>query len=398
MIQIDSHTGPGPERTSPPRGSAPQEGFASEEARLASFQAAIDDVRKRVHAAVGQEDLDYIRRVDRFSRACEVAGRTLIHFSFEPLAFSAGVLVLWLSKQLQAIEIGHTALHGAFDKLPGAGRFRSKKFWWEVPIDEASWRGGHNFKHHQYTNVVGHDPDVRFGPVRLTGRSAPSRINRFQLPFTLLVLFPGFAFFMNMHFTGLVDVYDHKGDDLDMLPDRSRKSILEAHKRAFRKYLPYYAKEYVLFPMLAGPFFWKVMLGNWLADTMRNVYSAATIFCGHVGTETKHYAEKANGRAEWYRMQVEATNNFEVPHLVSVLCGALDRQIEHHLFPALPTNRLREIAPEVRAICEAHGVEYRTDTWPRTLGKALKKIAELSRDPSGGGLLAGARRAVQVMN
>ena len=30
---------------------------------------------------------------------------------------TAGVLALWIHKQLQATEIGHTALHGAFDKL-----------------------------------------------------------------------------------------------------------------------------------------------------------------------------------------------------------------------------------------------------------------------------------------
>jgi fatty acid desaturase len=49
----------------------------------------------------------------------------------------------------------------------------------------------------------------------------------------------------------------------------------------------------------------------------------------------------------------------------------LDRQIEHHLFPTLPPARLREIAPEVRAICERHGVAYKTDTWRRRLQKAL---------------------------
>ena len=77
-------------------------------------------------------------------------------------------------------------------------------------------------------------------------------------------------------------------------------------------------------------------------------------------------------------MQVEATNNFEVSRPVSVLCGGLDRQIEHHLFPMLPPQRLREIAPEVRAVCERHGVEYKTDTWGRTLRKALAHIGDLA--------------------
>ena len=111
------------------------------------------------------------------------------------------------------------------------------------------------------------------------------------------------------------------------------------------------------------------------------MYSAATIFCGHVGDDVKSYpaGTKAHGRGQWYAMQVEAANDFEVSWPVSVLCGGLDRQIEHHLFPTLPPQRLREIAPEVRAVCEKYGVEYKTDTWGRTLKKALGYIGALAK-------------------
>ncbi len=84
-------------------------------------------------------------------------------------------------------------------------------------------------------------------------------------------------------------------------------------------------------------------------------------------------------RGQWYAMQVEATNNYEVSRPISILCGGLDRQIEHHLFPTFPPERLREIAPEVRAICERHGVAYKTDTWGRTLKKALAHVGNLAR-------------------
>ncbi len=74
---------------------------------------------------------------------------------------------------------------------------------------------------------------------------------------------------------------------------------------------------------------------------------------------------------------MEATNDFEVSRPLSILCGGLDRQIEHHLFPRLPPERLREVAPQVRAACEAHGVAYKTDTWGRTLAKALRHVRAL---------------------
>jgi linoleoyl-CoA desaturase len=353
----------------------------SRDERLQRFAEAIDAIRDRIEAKVGAEDVAYIHRVNAFSRTMEVVGRVLIHFSFEPFTFAAGVGALWLHQQLEATEIGHSALHGTYDKLEGAESFHSAKFSWDVPIDEESWKYGHNVRHHQYANIAGRDPDIHFGPARLTAHTPYHPYQRFQHPFMVGVLAPNFGFFMNLHFTGLHDAYfGNMRGGYDFLPDRSFKSVRQALWRALRKYVPYYTKSYVLFPLLAGPMFWKVMLGNWLADTIRDCYSAATIYCGHIGADVAAFEEgtRAHGRGEWYAMQVEASQNFEVPLPVSILCGALNRQIEHHLFPRLPPNRLREIAPEVRAACEAHGVAYHTDTWGRTLAKALDYVRTLS--------------------
>jgi linoleoyl-CoA desaturase len=356
----------------------------NDEARFRALGAELDALKERIFAELGASDVRYVRNLNRLSRAMEATGRVLIHVSPDPLTFAAGVTALWLHKQLQATEIGHTALHGAYDKLPGAEAFAAKTFAWDVPIDEESWRHGHNIRHHGNTNVAGKDPDIHFGPVRLTERTPYHAQHRFQLPFTLGILFPNFGLLMNLHFTGLSDAYLDNGlpGKLDFLPDRSKASVRGAWKKALRKYAPYYFKNYVFFPALAGPMFWKVLLGNWLAETMRDVYSAATIYCGHVGGEVKSYPadHKASGRGEWYAMQVEATNNFEVPFPLNVLCGGLERQIEHHLFPTLPPPRLRQIAPEVREICARHGVTYRSDSWPATLKKALAHIAALSRE------------------
>ncbi len=352
--------------------------------RMTEFGNALDKVRRDIEAKIGDEDLAYVQSMQRRSDVLQWIGRGLIHFSFEPVGFSAGVISLWLHKQLEATEIGHTALHGAFDKIDGAERWHSETYKWRIPIDEPSWHRGHNQAHHQYTNIAGKDPDIHFGPVRLTEHTPHNTGHRFQLFYTLLFLFPNFAALMNMHFTGMVDVFQGNGrpEKFDFIEKRSLATVRDASWRAMRKFVPYYGKEYVLFPLLAGPFFWKVLLGNWLSEVMRDVYSAATILCGHVGDDVANYAEgtRAHGRGQWYAMQVGSANNFDVPLPVSQLCGALDLQIEHHLFPRFPTNRLREAAPQVQAICEEYGIEYKKESWPRTLRKALKHVAELSRE------------------
>jgi fatty acid desaturase len=352
--------------------------------RFRLFGEALDAVKERVQARIGAEDVRHVRRLNAFSRSMEVLGRGLIFFSPEPVSFLLGVSALWVHKQLQATEIGHTALHGAYDRLPGAERFASKTFRWDTPVDEESWRYAHNVRHHGNTNVAGRDPDIHFGTVRLTEQTPHNSQHTRQLAVVLTVIFPNFLFFIASHASGLNDVYFDNGrpEKLDFLPDRSKASVRKAWRQGLRKYVPYYLYNYVLWPALAGPMFWKVLLGNYLAETLRSVYSAATIFCGHVGEDVKSYpaGTRSHGRGEWYAMQVEAANDYEVSRPVSVLCGALDRQIEHHLFPQMPPERLREVAPEVRAICERYGVEYKTDTWGRTLRKALRMIGRLASD------------------
>ena len=285
-----------------------------------SFAAALDELRARVEADLGPRDVAYVKRVDRASRWLSRIGRGWILASASPLGFAGGVTCLWLGKQLQATEIGHAALHGAYDKFRDATEFHAASFHWRMPIDEALWHDLHNLQHHPHTNIVGKDPGVGSLPVN----SRPLR--------TLVV--------------------------------------------AARKAAPYYAKEYIVYPALAGPLWWKALLGNVLSEFLRDLYSAAALYAGHDGHDCAYYAPgtKASDRGEWYRMQIEATNNFAVPLPLSILCGGLDLHIEHHLFPKLPPHRLREIAPEVRRICEEHGVVYKMAGWGATLRKVFRQL------------------------
>jgi len=356
--------------------------FESEAARLESFGRALRAIQQREMSGMGQSDVDYVVRLDRFSRVMEVVGRTLIHTSLEPVGFSVGVACLWVYKQLQATEIGHTVLHGVYDRLDVSDRYRSETFVWQAPIDEASWREGHNLRHHQFTNVARRDPDINFGGIRLTDET-PHRTDHYtQLASVFLVSAPFFTTAMNLHFTGMMDVWGWGGweDQPDMVDPDDPSAVRQARRRALGKLLPHLAKEYVLFPALAGPMFWKVALGNWLSERARDLYSAATIYCGHVGEDVASYSAdtRAGSRGRWYEMQVESSNNFTVRWPFDVLCGGLEHQIEHHLFPKLPPPRLRAVAPEVERVCREHGVRYRSEPWGRTLAKALGRIAKLS--------------------
>ena len=350
----------------------------SEAQRLASFAAAIDAIKEDVEARIGEADLEHVRRLRHFSRAMEIVGRACIHLSIEPITFGVGVAALFVHKQIEAIEIGHTALHGAYDRFGEDSGFHSSKFWWRVPIDEQSWQLGHNVKHHGNTNIAGKDPDLHFGWVRLSPEEPFRPIHRIQLPILLGFAIPIFTFQMGAKFSG---VHDLAFGSNQFVPDRSFASLRRAVWRAMRKYAPYYAYELVLFPALAGPMFPKVLLGNLLTELMRDCYTAATILCNHVGEQNSYFSEgdRAGSKGAWYWRQVESTTNFEVSRPLAILCGGLEQQIEHHLFPKFPPERIREAAPRVKAACEAHGVRYNTGRWLPTLRKVLAQVRALSR-------------------
>ncbi len=360
----------------------PPDKLSTQKTRMQEFGKELEAIYQRVEAQLGAEDLEHITRVRKISRISEITGRTLIHFSLDPLTFSGGVFALWVHKQLETTEIGHMALHGAYEKISDDKALQAKSFRWIFPVDEESWRVGHNAKHHAFTNVAGKDPDIHFGFIRLTPETPHRWINYFQLPATLFFILPNFGAAINTHVTGLLDLYLGNGLDseFDFIEDKSWKSIVKVHKKAFRKWVPYYAENYIFYPALAGPFFWKVMAGNYLADKMRDVYTGLTVLCGHVGADVQSFPEgsKARNRGEWYAMQVEGANSFEMSEPLSILCGALNLQIEHHLFPKLPPNRLREISGEVKACCERYGVNYKTESWFKTAKKVFTQIAKLS--------------------
>lgn len=359
------------------------------EERLRGLARALDDLEARTTASMGAEDIAQHQRVRRFSFSMELCGRAALYVSVLPFAlvsgafgwicFGVGVLCLAAHKQL-AWELHHTTLHGAFDRLPGAEGWSSKATRWDLPIDEESWRRGHNVLHHGATNVAGIDADMALFNMRLSEHVPWRPRHRYQMWILFGLVATNFGVMLNGHFTGVNGAV--LGPDGVTLA-KERNAPREAWRRALRKLLPYYAKNYLFFPALAGAMFWKVLLGNLLAEFVRDVYSALTFTCGHVGGEKKSWpvGTRARQRGEWYAMQLEATSNFEVSLPLSLLCGGVDRHIEHHLFPRLPPHRLRQIAPEVRTICEKYGFPYRTSSWPRAIYNAVSHLAALARGP-----------------
>jgi linoleoyl-CoA desaturase len=60
------------------------------------------------------------------------------------------------------------------------------------------------------------------------------------------------------------------------------------------------------------------------------------------------------------------------------MTGNLSFQIEHHLYPDLPSNRYKEIAPRVEELFERYGLTYTTGSLPKQVASAWWKVIRLS--------------------
>jgi linoleoyl-CoA desaturase len=70
--------------------------------------------------------------------------------------------------------------------------------------------------------------------------------------------------------------------------------------------------------------------------------------------------------------------NINAGPVLRFVSGNLCHQIEHHLFPDLPSNRLHEISVRVRAVCDKYDLPYTTGSFVMQYGKAWRTIAKLS--------------------
>lgn len=358
--------------------------------RYQRFGEEIDAVKKRVAAQIGDEDARYINNLGRVTRGLEIVGRLLIHFSPEPVTWTLGVLALGVQQHLGTVEIGHTVLHGAFDRVKGAEKYKARAYTMPSPLDEACWRTEHNTRHHAHTSIVGKDPDLGGESHRHSDYLPWIENHKLQHWFTALVIFPNAVPFLHFAVTGLLDNFFLRTQGSAERNAAAVEPFRASAKVALKKFGKYAFKNYVVFPALAGPMFWKVMLGNYAASTVRDIATAASFLPNHVGPDTPTYAPgtRPMNRGHWYAMQIEATNNFAVSRLVSIFAGGTDKHIEHHLFPTFPTERLRQVAPEVRAICEKYGVRYRELPWGTTLKRMFQQVKRFAKKPVEAGTAA----------
>ncbi|GGC67615.1 acyl-CoA desaturase [Hoyosella rhizosphaerae] len=342
--------------------------------QVEEFGRALDEIRFRHLADLGDRDRQYIYSVLRTQRALEVAGRGLFYLSFIPPVWLAAVGALAMSKIIDNLEIGHNVMHGQYDFMHERG-FNSRVFEWDMAVQSDLWRYSHNYRHHTFTNVADQDRDIGFGVMRMDE-------DRPWHPFFLLnpvlgtLIVVWFEWLTALHVLEL----DHS-----VVGGDTKAKVKKVVQHWWAKIAPQAIKDYVFFPALSGPLFPLTFAGNATANIIRNLWVGNLVFCGHFPAGSQTFSDKdieGETRGEWYLRQILGSANFTGSRLFHILSGHTGHQVEHHLFPDIPAWRLPEISVEVQALCEKYGLPYNTGRLSSQLLSAWVRIVKLGLPPS----------------
>ncbi|ANZ27541.1 fatty acid desaturase [Rhodococcus sp. WB1] len=330
----------------------------------------LDAIRRDIEDSRGERDARYIRNTIRLQRSLELAGRVTLFGSRRRPLWLLGTGLLGVSKIIDNMELGHNVMHGQWDWMNDP-EIHSASWEWDNADPSAHWKQTHNYLHHKYTNILGMDDDVGFGLIRVTRDQRWKPFNAGNLVYNALLALL-FQYGVAIQHLELGKVARGRDDRVET----SRK-LREVGRKVGRQI----GKDYVLYPALTGRAWKSTLTADITANVIRNLWTNAVIFCGHFpdGAEKFTRADVDNeSQARWYLRQMLGSANISGGPLMDFMTGNLSYQIEHHLFPDLPSNRYAEIAVRVRALCGKYDLPYTSGPLAVQYLKTWRTIAKLS--------------------
>ena len=370
--------------------------------QLSELGRELDAIHDEVFGELGDRDRRYITAMIDLHRRLVVLARVVLLASRARPAWGLGTAALSLAKILENMEIGHNVMHGQWDWMNDPD-IHSSTWDWDSASTAEAWKHSHNYVHHTYTNIRGKDRDLGYEIMRVDPhqRWHPAYLAQ---PLYNLVLAALFEWGVATH-----DL------DFDAIKrgEKPREQVVAEVQGMLRKGARQIAKDYVAFPLLsaaaAGAAAWATerargggerrrfrreaareaaaatfrttLRADVTANVVRNVWAYAIIFCGHFPDQTYTFSPaetEDESRGGFYVRQLLGAANLEGSALFHVVSGNLGFQVEHHLFPDMPSTRYAEIAPRVKELCERYALPYNSGPFLTQLAMVQRTILRLA--------------------
>jgi len=255
-------------------------------------------------------------------------------------------------------NVSHDAIHGAYSSRKWVNDLISFSFNL-VGASPYIWKISHNLVHHTYTNIPGHDEDIDVAPglVRLSPADKLTYMQRFQHYYAFLLY-------------GLASLSWVLRKDYKKFFQKNIGNYTHKHKPMdYVRLFAYKALYYFLF--IAVPFMvLHVTFGQWLLAFVcmhltQGLVIGLVFQLAHVVEGTAFPETNQDGDIEeaWAVHQMQTTANFgRKDWLSNFLCGGLNMQVEHHLFPTVCHIHYAAISDIVKETAIEFNVPYIENT------------------------------------
>ena len=268
------------------------------------------------------------------------------------------VILMWVIMGFGMTGIGLSIMHDANHGSYSSNTFINKLLGSILNLIggyPANWRIQHNVLHHSFTNIEGHDEDIeKQGLVRFSPNQEHKKLFRFQIyyiPFLYSIL----------------TLYWFVFKDIQQVIHYRNKDLLQTQGLTFRTALTwiiihkiwYFVLTLVLPIYILDVPWWTVVIGFLIMQGICGMILALIFQSAHVIQETNFYEVDENGCVEnnWAIHQLHTTANFANKSIVfSWFIGALNYQIEHHLFPNICHVPSRHISKIVKTTAAEYGI------------------------------------------
>jgi len=272
-----------------------------------------------------------------------------------------GAVCLGLFEQ-QSLFMAHDFLHRAVFKTRGAA-FWAGWFTGSVcgGVGAAWWKRDH-FMHHALTNVVDADPSAGADPFVFIDSKQFHSKRRGAFEYFLLRMQPWLFFPLCLIF-GRFNLHI-----LSILASPAK--LLDASG-------------------ISLYFVWNYLLLSQVGDSGERVFIwlVAHVVCSvlHLQLSVAHLPTHM-----WFQEDLHHKGFFghQVVTSMNIMCarcehwfhGGLEYQIEHHLFPLLPRNKLGHIAPEVKKLVKDSSLPYRSEDFLQANVSCYKMLQSVTGD------------------
>lgn len=311
------------------------------------------DLKKQVQAMTSSDPNGRFADAGVWMKAILLLGLCLSLYVFILLAdlsfLQRSLLVLTYAffVLLLGLNVMHEAAHGNYSKNPKVNKLLAYTFDL-FGISSDLYNIKHIHFHHNYTNIFGHDGDISEAPmIRMSHQQPHYGFHRFQLLYTPFL-------YSLITITWPMSDFD-RIIRLKVGDQSFRRPTLTTTVRILGFKVLSILLTYVLPMNVLG---WKNGLFFILLFHLSLGVILTLIFqVAHVQSDSQY--DDLNPKSDWLTHQLKTSADFGTgSKITNYLCGGLNFQVIHHLFPNVSYRHYPKIQAILKELCAKHGLTY----------------------------------------